>query len=195
MIERLNFPFPCAHGCDFLAAKRELEEHEKECKKRMVPCPDGWCRKTIHLDTLLQHLNATEQRQPLEKRDGVFSSGWCLPDNRLQDSSVSWNVEICKYDDNTFFAKLAKAAGMFHVWLYVAAGAKVAKKYQVKFTLTNSTTSLLFMGNVFPIDVKEADVIMGQQQDVLSFGQSYLRKEKEADQEWKIMTTFEIWKL
>jgi hypothetical protein len=194
MIERLDFLFPCAHGCEFSAAKKKLEEHEKECEKRIVPCPDGRCKEFIRLDTLQEHLNATKKRQRLENRDDVFSKLWTLPDDRLQDYfSVTWHAVICNYGDNTFFAKLAKDGNMFHLWLYVAAGTKVAKKYQVNFMVANSTTSLAFTGNVFPIDVKEADVIIGEQ-DIMSFGKSYLKK-IEGDQNWSINIDFKIWEL
>jgi hypothetical protein len=191
MIERLGFIFPCAHGCDFSAAKRELEKHENKCQKRLVLCPDSWCKETIPLYTLLQHLDVEFKREVKNSKDGFFSDCWAVSDEAQEAQNYRcWDATICKYVNTMFFTKLIKADGMFHIWLYIAAGAEEAKKYQVKITVANSASSLSLTGKVFPIDIKQDDVLMGEQA-VLSFGKNHLTK-IEAEEEWlNIHTSFE----
>jgi hypothetical protein len=183
MIDRLDFLFPCAHGCDFSTVRRKLKEHENECASRMVPCPDGWCTKTIPFHTLIEHVDATEKRQETLYCDGVFSMRSDVPEESLESERLSWNAKICKYAGATFFAKMGKTDETFFVWLYIAAGAEEAKKYQVKITVADSTTSLSFSGKVFPIDLNDDEVI---EEDVLSFRKSYFRKVSDYDKESKV---------
>ena len=44
IMERLDFEFACANaedGCEVVEVRSRVEEHERECPYRVVPCPEG----------------------------------------------------------------------------------------------------------------------------------------------------------
>jgi hypothetical protein len=64
--------------------------------------------------------------------------------------------------------------GIFCTRLYIAADADVAKRYQVKIMVANLTILRCCTCKVFPIDLKEKDML--KRDDILTFGESLFRK-------------------
>jgi hypothetical protein len=68
-------------------------KHEKECKKRLVPCLDGCCLKTVPFDTLLKHLEE-EERPIIGFNDSVFSAILQVSDEDLECEFLTWIASI-----------------------------------------------------------------------------------------------------
>jgi hypothetical protein len=131
-------PFPCANadnGCDFVAPRKRLEEHENKCESRPVLCPDGSCDEMIPLNKLEQHLLLNRELvgpcqstgQYGQHKPSLFEKRCCLGDEERNSSEnthshISWKVSICKYETTTFFLMFDMVDGLFFTWLYVAAG-------------------------------------------------------------------------
>ena len=58
IIDAVDLGRECRHLlCTFSAARKSLEEHEKRCQQRPVPCPIGFCEDDdIPLSKLIDHL-------------------------------------------------------------------------------------------------------------------------------------------
>jgi hypothetical protein len=131
------------------SSRKELEKHEKKCGSRLVKCPDGDCQELATLDNLLQHLSEkTRPKTETMSRGAGFATKWdtsCARDA----GDLSWITHLCKHEGNLFLAKMARSEGQFHIWLYIAADAEAADKYQVefhqfhKFLINNSANFLL----------------------------------------------------
>ena len=141
----------------------------------MVPCPDGNCKLAIPLKALLHHMdpNCTVEhmKRALEHDNGVFT--WTVK-NDLKSHRGS-NAGIFKRFGITFFAKLARGNGFLHTWVYIAAGSDISEQYQVRITITRENNNIVFQGKVFPIDVKESDVVKDET-ELLSLGEGLFNK-------------------
>ena len=81
-------------------------------------------------------------------------------------------------DGNNFILKTIKRDGVFYAWLQVTADVNVAEKYTVEMTIStisNSATTLIENGKVFPIDMTES-MVLRQGEGVMCFGKVMAKK-------------------
>jgi hypothetical protein len=182
VIEQSDFIHRCVyagHGCKISESRKILEKHEKSCPSRTVPCPDVDCPESVSLNKLPQHVHCSSEAR--ENETGIFKIDWSGEVNRLTELEVvTWNAQVCVYEDTTFFALLHKTNGVYYAWLYINGGEDAALKYKVDIKIDGSNTVITHTGKVFPIDVKKEDVLKCSK-DVLIFGQDLFMKMAEID--------------
>ena len=183
IIDAVDLDRECKHSsCDFSAPKVVLAGHEKSCNQRPVPCPESNCNEYLSFSTLIDHI-----KQHLPDQDGGNPhhgpSIKCQYETNAQDLNIDggWGTKIMTYQGKQFITRFVVANRVCHAWIYILGHSEEAESFQVTIYIGEGQQSALaHHGKVFPIDLKEDDII-GQKSGVLSFslgcmGSSFFRK-------------------
>jgi len=72
MVAKMSLP--CKHGCGFQGKASEMVQHETECMKRKVGCPNILCNEMVQLDELPAHF---KERHVNNYHVASKLAGWC----------------------------------------------------------------------------------------------------------------------
>lgn len=176
MIRNYELEVNCVYyhdGCQVTGVRAEMEEHEKKCGCREVPCPNSECAIKLQLRLLFPHIKEAHKESVV--KDEKESNGeieefslCCLLKEEFELSEVStWITIIWNHrTGQTFFPMFEKRRGAWYTWIFVQGNQEEANRWQgvVRIRSPDGRAVLEFKGPVFPIDMSGKDVMSGKEQ-------------------------------
>ena len=176
LIDSVDLKRSCNNpSCDFSASKIAMNRHKNRCLQRLVPCPMYFCSFEVELTCLMTHLKTNCLKYPIEElkvtKTSHYSETIKIPNEdfiSVDDLEVA-KFKIIKLKTTKFIPKFVRSDGIYYTWIQVLGGHKKASKYSVTITVGKGTdTRITHQGKVFPIDVKQEQIIK-EQSGVVSF--------------------------
>eukprot|EP00092_Neocalanus_flemingeri_P029654 GFUD01032200.1.p1 GENE.GFUD01032200.1~~GFUD01032200.1.p1 ORF type:complete len:222 (-),score=40.99 GFUD01032200.1:60-698(-) len=159
-----NIDHECKYDyCEEVLGFDKLEDHEKQCKHRIVSCPKVSCREMIPLSKLMEHLGkktCTYKAVP-KVIDNTSKSGRAefriLGD--LAVRKMNWNMSTFSYEDNIFAIFPTKSDNHYYFTMVMFDSDEVCSKYNIEMevhdwlsTSKDSEVSFKFCGRPCSID-------------------------------------------
>jgi hypothetical protein len=151
------------HGCELrLKTNGELIDHQKECKYRLVFCPDLRCARKIPLAKLFAHINEdhpSDDFTKLAKSSVNFSL--VIKPAHYRDETF-WKPAIMSIGHSKFFRECRRTQdGQWYFWVYMEGSAEEASQFSASIKLFDSKKQevLTFKScAVLSLDVSPKDV-------------------------------------
>jgi len=128
------------NGCELRARTNgELLQHQKDCKYRLVFCPDLRCSKRIPLAKLFLHINddhPSDDFTKLAKSSVNFSL--VIKQDHYRDETF-WKPAIMSIGHMKFFRECRRTRdGQWFFWVYIDGSADVASQFLATIKLFDS---------------------------------------------------------
>jgi len=169
------------HKCKFVKCEdvfplgEELTGHERNCKQRIVTCPDKECDKKFALCDLAGHFGkkstCCNNAEPsvVDETTGTFKGNGdysVTGINKLKKPKIGWFIRWCTYKDIQLALCVNKSGDYYHFYLVMFESEEVCAGYDVKLEVFNGTgvSSQLspprhyFQGNPISIDMPKSDI-------------------------------------
>ena len=131
------------NGCKEVFHENNLEEHESECRYRVVPCMHSktGCEAKLTLQNVIQHY----EKEHL--KDGLQS----IENNLKRVSSQITNVKM-DLNGRLFILKGHIFNGITFAWVHILGSPKEAKHFTYTLKLFGSKSTIMYVGKVAAID-------------------------------------------
>lgn len=150
------------NGCHFNGTALQKENHEMECSKRLVPCPNTDCSKTMFENEVIAHI--VESHDSYKRKFNAqhnFSTNYLLKSDL--NAKRTWKIT---YDEDTFketplIMRLEKSEnGFYYAWIQIIG--PISKVNNFKATISAHSDEANFEvknRRVFPIDKKSIEIM------------------------------------
>jgi len=145
------------HDCKFAECEEkislnQIEEHEKVCKHRVVPCPNYLqCVQSVPLSKLLAHLEngCSFNKTPLVVNGygtstvllySILNSSKTL-EERLQAPLLYWTVRTFCFDGHLFALTVNKSGDLWQFLILMFESAEVSSEYNIDMQVYETNSS------------------------------------------------------
>ena len=107
------FSKPCCfarHGCEAMIPEDYMEDHKKRCAYRELSCPVDYCRNTVNLKNVINHLKEVHEKRVTTLGKNGFTYTMVNIDT----------VQCYSFDGRDFIAMMTivRRTGQRHFWIY-----------------------------------------------------------------------------
>eukprot|EP00092_Neocalanus_flemingeri_P004979 GFUD01005355.1.p1 GENE.GFUD01005355.1~~GFUD01005355.1.p1 ORF type:complete len:419 (+),score=103.30 GFUD01005355.1:64-1320(+) len=159
-----NIDHECKYDyCEEVLGFDKLEDHEKQCKHRIVSCPHAVCREEISLSKLLDHLGKKTCAYDAVPQviDNTSKSGQVRFSikSELAVKDMTWKMSTFSYQDKSFAIFPTKSDDLYFFTMVMFDSDEVCSKYNIEMevhewqpTSKDSEISFKFCGSPCSID-------------------------------------------
>eukprot|EP00092_Neocalanus_flemingeri_P037543 GFUD01040878.1.p1 GENE.GFUD01040878.1~~GFUD01040878.1.p1 ORF type:complete len:219 (-),score=34.29 GFUD01040878.1:83-712(-) len=159
-----NIDHECKYDyCEEVLGFDKLEDHEKQCKHRIVSCPKVSCREMIPLSKLMEHLgkNTCTFKAVPKVIDNTSKSGRAefRISGDLAVKKLTWNMYTFSYEDQIFAIFPTKSDNLYYFTMVMFDSENECSKYNIEMevhdwgsTSQDSESSFRFCGKPCSID-------------------------------------------
>jgi len=208
MIRNYELEVNCKYyhdGCQVLALRPAMEEHESRCGCREVTCPNSECETRLQVRQIFDHLKGAHKDAVFkdDKESSDFSLT-CLLKDEFQEREVSTWVTIVWNHKNgyTFFPMFEKRNRAWYSWIFVLGNHEEATRWESSIRIRDAEmkSSLEFRGPVYPVDMDGFEIMKGmkclamsdKQVDMMKSEEGIRDDEKERGFTSKIIITYDV---